>query len=142
MKTKEDVVKTWFRRVWNEGDTGAIDEMLVPHVESRGLGENSIIGPEAFKVFHKTVCDLISDIEITVDKTIEQNEWISAICSLKAKGRQNGKPVSMTGHVLVKVEGDKLIEAYNHWDFIKLFSELDLMPAQTFAQALGGQKIA
>jgi hypothetical protein len=142
MTVKRKVIETWFQRVWNERDATAIDELFVVNGEARGLGDNSLFGPKDFKVFHATLCALLSDIVITVDKSIEENDWISAICTLKAKSQKTGEPIGMTGHVLVKVKEGQLVEAYNHWDFIALFSQLGSLPPKCFERGLAGEKIA
>jgi SnoaL-like polyketide cyclase len=141
MTTKREIVETWFRRVWNEEDTKAIDELFVVDGEVRGLGENSLIGPRDFKIFHATLCAVISDIVITVDKSIEEKDWISAVCTLKANDRKTGAPVGMTGSVLIKIKNGQLVEAYNHWDFIGLFVGLGLLPSTAFEKGLSGEKI-
>ena len=141
MTTNREIIETWFRRVWNEEDTKAIDELFVVDGEVRGLGENSLIGPRDFKIFHATLCAVISDIVITVDKSIEEKDWISAVCTLKANDRKTGAPVGMTGSVLIKIKNGQLVEAYNHWDFIGLFVDLGLLPSKAFEKGLSGEKI-
>ena len=141
MTTNREIIETWFRRVWNEEDTKAIDELFVVDGEVRGLGENSLIGPRDFKIFHATLCAVISDIVITVDKSIEEKDWISAVCTLKANDRKTGAPVGMTGSALIKIKNGQLVEAYNHWDFIGLFVGLGLLPSKAFEKGLSGEKI-
>ena len=60
--------------MWTEEDTKAIDELFVVDGKARGLGENHLIGPKDFKVFHAALCALISDIKITLDKAIEEGD--------------------------------------------------------------------
>jgi ketosteroid isomerase-like protein len=115
--------------------------MFVVDGEARGLGANSLIGPKDFKVFHATLCALLSDIAITVDKSIEEGDWISVICSLRAKSEKTGAPVGMTGHVLVRIADGKILEGYNHWDFLGLFGQLGALPAQAFEKGLAGERI-
>ena len=142
MTTKTQIIKTWFQRVWKEEDTKAIDELFVVDGKARGLGDNHLIGPKDFKVFHAALCALISDIKITLDKAIEEEDWLSVVCTLEARDRKTGAPVGMTGNVLVRIEDGKLIEAYNHWDFLGLFVRLGLLPSKAFEKGLSGQKIA
>jgi len=134
-------METWFRRVWTEEDSTAIEELFVPDGEARGLGANVLIGPEGFKQFHSALRGLLCNFVITIDKSVESGDWISAVCTLRAKSRQSGGPVEMTGSVMVRIEDGKLTEAYNHWDFLSLFSQLGLLPKETFGKALGGEKI-
>jgi hypothetical protein len=141
MSTRRQVVDDWFRRVWAEEDTTAIDEMFMPDGEARGLGANTLVGPAGFKRFHAALCAQLSNIVITVDKSIEEGEWISVVCTLRAKSQQTGLPVTMTGSVMVRIVDGKLTEAYNHWDFLTLFSALGSLPPRTFETALAGQSI-
>jgi hypothetical protein len=139
--SKRDVMETWFQRVWAEEDKTAIDELFIPDGHARGLGQNVLIGPEGFKQFHSALCGLLSDIVITIDKSVESGDWISAVCTLKAKDQKTKAPVVMTGSVMVKIVDGKLTEAYNHWDFMGLYSQLGLLPGETFEKGLSGKKI-
>src|SRR4051794_24957089 len=102
MSALRDVVETWFRRVWAEEDASAIDELFVPEGQARGLGANTLVGPKDFKQFHAALCAQLSEIVITVDKSLEEGDWISVICTLRAKGSKTGTPVAITGSVMVR----------------------------------------
>ena len=141
MSTSREVMETWFRRVWTEEDSTAIEELFVPDGQCRGLGANVLIGPQGFKQFHSALLGRLSNCAITIDKSIESEDWISAVCTLRAKSRQSGAPIEMSGSVMVRIADGKLTEAYNHWDFLGLFSQLGLLPKDAFERALGGQKI-
>ena len=141
MSTAREVMETWFHRVWTEEDSAAIEELFVPDGQARGLGANVLIGPEGFKQFHSALRGLLSNFMITIDKSIESGDWISAVCTLRAKSRRSGTPVTITGSVMVRIVDGKLMEAYNHWDFLGLFSQLELLPGETFERALSGEKI-
>jgi hypothetical protein len=141
MPTKREVMEKWFRRVWTEEDITAIDELFIPDGQARGLGRNVLIGPEEFKQFHSALCRLLSNIIITIDKSIESGDWISAVCTLQARDQKSKVPVVMTGSVMVRIVGGKLTEAYNHWDFMNLYAQLGLLPGETFEKGLSGEKI-
>ena len=141
MSKSREVMETWFRRVWTEEDPSAIEELFVPDGEARGLGANALIGPQGFKQFHSALRGLLRDFVITIDKSIEVEDWIAAVCTLRAKSRKSGAPVQITGAVTIRIVEGKLTEAYNHWDFLGMFSQLGLLPTETFEKALGGEKI-
>jgi hypothetical protein len=136
------VIETWFRRVWSEEDAAAIEELFVPDGKARGLGANILIGPEGFKQFHSALLGLISNVAVTIDKIIEAEDWSSFVCTLTAKDRRTGCPVQIAGSVMVRVVNGKIVEAYNNWDFLGLFTQLSLLPQGTFEKALGGEKVA
>ena len=141
MSTSREVIETWFRRVWTEEDSTAIEELFVPDGEARGLGANALIGPQGFKQFHSALRGLLGDFVITIDKSIEVGDWIAAVCTLLAKSRKSGARVQITGAVMIRIVDGKLTEAYNHWDFLGMFSQLGLLPTETFEKALGGEKV-
>ncbi len=141
MSTSREVIETWFRRVWTEEDSTAIEELFVPDGEARGLGANALVGPQGFKQFHSALRGLLCDFVITIDKSIDVGDWIAAVCTLRAKSRKSGAPVQITGAVMIRIVDGKLTEAYNHWDFLGMFSQLGLLPTETFEKALGGEKI-
>lgn len=139
--TNRDVIETWFRRVWKEEDANAIDELFVMDGQALGLGANVLYGPEDFRIFHSALCSLLCDIEITIDKSMESEDWISAVCTLNAKAERTKTPVLITGSIMVRIADEKLVEAYNHWDFLALYTQLGLLPAKTFELGLSGERI-
>src|SRR4029434_7538523 len=108
MSTSRNVMETWFRRVWSEEDTSAIEEMFIPDGEPREFGANVWIAPRDFKQFHAALCGLLKDIVITIDKSIEQGDWISCVCTLRARSQQSDAPVQITGSVLIRIVNGKL----------------------------------
>jgi hypothetical protein len=117
MATKLGVMTTWFRKVWTEQNVKAIDEMFMPKGEARGLGPTALVGPKDFKKFHAALSKLLQDFELTIDESIESGEWISVICTLNASSRSTQAKITISGHVMARIEGGKIMEAYNHWDF-------------------------
>ena len=146
MSNGTEVFRTWFRRVWKENDLSAIDEMFpsCPSIGvgvAEGLGAQKLLGPDDFKVFQQALSGLISDIEISIDKSIDDGEWTSLLCVLCGKCKSTGKSVKMTGTVFGHVKDGKILHAYNHWDFMGLWSQMELLPEDCFTRCLQGKKI-
>ncbi len=97
MSRKIDTSIEWFHRVWVEEDEAAIDELFVPTGRARGLGANTLVGPEGFKVFHQALSTLLKDIHNVIDHYIEEGDWVSALLTVNAKSQASGQPVSFTG---------------------------------------------
>jgi hypothetical protein len=134
-------MENWFYRVWTRQDVTAIDELFIPDGTATGLGGNVLIGPDGFKQFHSALCGLLTDFAITIDKSIESGDWLSVVCTLRARSRQSGAQVVAGGHVMVRIVEGKITEAYNHWDFLGIFSQLGLLPQNSFEMALSGQNV-
>jgi hypothetical protein len=134
------VLENWYHRVWKEADVSAIHD-LFPSGPARGLDLKDAMGPEEFKEFHQKLYGLMSDIEVSIDKGMEDAPWICALCTLKGKSRADGREVSMQGQVMGKMVNGKIEECYNHWDFIGLYVQLGLLPPDLFSRCLCGEKM-
>jgi len=141
MSSSEEVVRTWFRRVWEEEDVSAIDEMLQHDTNASGFGSQTLVGPEQFKQMHAALCALISNTKVTFDKFMQQDDWISLLCTINANSTETGKAVSITGSAWIRVGDGKILEGYDHFDFMGLWAQLELLPQDCFEQGLSGQKI-
>lgn len=142
MASHREVLETWYRKVWMEEDTDTIDAMLVADTKARGLGAQVHVGPPEFRIFHENLLKRVSDVDVQIDKSMEDGDWISALCTLHAKCRRSGKPVTGTGTVFIKIIDGKLVDAYNHFDFMGLFEQLGLLPEDAFEKCLFGDGLA
>ena len=138
--TNLEVIETWMHKVWQEQDRNTIFEMFIPDGSASGMGE-SVMGPEQFAAFHEMLLQLIEDIEIHVVKHFEQEEWSSSLCHMKFRAKNDPETLhEITGTAIVKIREGKIIEAYNHFDFLSLFESIGLLPKDTFMQCLSGKK--
>ncbi|MBS1714167.1 MAG: ester cyclase [Armatimonadetes bacterium] len=136
-----EFVTTWFDRVWKDQDTDAIAEMFVEDGPAYGLGGRALVGPEGFLTFHKAMLELLSDVDVTVDHIIEQDDWFSYIGTFKGKCRRTGRDVSMHGGAMCRIVDGKMLEAYNTWDFLALYEGLGLVPEGAFERGLSGRPL-
>ena len=136
-----ELLETWFKRVWSDEDQSAIDELLCTETEVSGLGLSAIVGPEEFKTFHTLLLKQLSNVNISIDKYIEQGAWGSALCTLTAVSKTNEKTVNISGSAMVRIGGGKIQVAYNHFDFLSMWAQMGLLPSDSFEKALNGQKV-
>jgi hypothetical protein len=132
-------LREWGRRVWVERDEAAIGELMAADTPAHGLGGQTLIGPEEFERFHRALCALLRDTELTVDHHVEADGWLAALCTFKGTARRDGRAVAITGAIHARVEGGRLLEAYNHFDFLGLFAQLGLLPEDVLGRCLAGE---
>ena len=142
LKEGKEILPVWFRRVWKEEDTNAIDEMFAPECRVMGLGLQPLIGPEDFKVFHERFCEIYENINVTIDKCIQEEDWTSALCTMHARIKATGEEVVMTGNVFFRVKDGLIQEGYDHFDFMGLWEQMGYLPLDCFEKGLCGQRIA
>ena len=64
------------------------------------------------------------------------------LCTFEATSRASGDRISITGQAMGRVADGKLYEGYNHWDFLGFWSQLGLLPSDSFEKGMSGEKIA
>ncbi len=141
MTIRKKVLEDFLQRVWTEQDLAAIDELFVPTGRARGLGANTLVGPEGFKVFHQALSTLLKDIHNVIDHYIEEGDWVSALLTVNAKSQASGQPVSFTGSLYGVINNGQIQQAYNHFDFMGLYAQLGLLPSDCFEQGLSGCQV-
>ncbi|HSE97430.1 MAG TPA: ester cyclase [Blastocatellia bacterium] len=132
---KNTLIHQWFEEVWNKGRTEAIDEMFACEGIAHGLadeGGNELCGPEGFKPFFESFRKAFPDLQIIVEDTVIEGDKIAARCTVRGTHRGEGlgrtptdRPVEFTGMTIVRVKDGKIIEAWNNFDFMTMFQQVD-----------------
>jgi len=124
-------IHRWFDEVWNNRSEAAIDEMFAVDGVGHGLGDEDIVGPEAFKVFHRAFVSAYPDLKVVVEDTIVDGDKIAARCRVTGKHDRHGiglsptnRAVNFTGMVILRVKDGKIVEAWNEFNFMKMYTQL------------------
>ncbi|MDO6725346.1 MAG: ester cyclase [Cognatishimia sp.] len=142
MTKEQDLLIEWFQRVWNEYDLDAVDEMFEPETEANGLMPDMALGSGDFKDFVPMVNELIEDIDFSLVKMTQTGDWVQGLYRVKARAAHNSAPINVMGQVCVRYEGDKMVEAYNNFDFFGFFEQLGQLPEMSLALCLSGQSLS
>ncbi len=130
----ETFLHRWFEEVWNNQSEDAIDEMCAEDVVANGLTDaegNTVRGIEAYKNLFRAFISAYPNIKITVEDTISEGDKIAARCRVSATHAGEGigvaptnQPVEFTGMTIVRVKDGKIVEAWNEFDFMKMYSQV------------------
>ncbi|MEO8354018.1 MAG: ester cyclase, partial [Chthoniobacteraceae bacterium] len=128
----------WFRRVWNESDPSAIDELGAPDFLSHGLIE-TIRGPVEWREkFYEPTRAALSDVRIQILEEVVSGGRIFARLVATQTPKATGQTVSMHGSCLMRIENGRIAEAWDTWDFLGLLEGMRLMPNGSFGRAIAG----
>ena len=128
------LIKRWFEEVWNQGNTAAIDEMFSADGVAHGLTDetgNPMRGPDEYKIFHAAFRGAFPNIVVTVEDTIAEGDKLAARCVVR--GHHDGDtlglaathvPMEITGITIVRIQDGKIVEAWNNFDFMKLYRQI------------------
>lgn len=127
-------LEEWFEEVWNKGREEAIEEMMLPDVETHGLHHpdgTRVNGRQAFRSFHKQLRSSFSDIHVEVRQTVTEGDMTMALCEITGIHSGDGlgwpatgKRVAFTGMSLVRLQDGRAAEAWNQFDFESLYRQL------------------
>jgi len=134
MAEYETFLHRWFEEVWNQRSEKAIDEMFAADGIANGLNDaegNPLVGPEAFKTLHRAFLAAYPDLKITVVDTVCEGDKIAARCKVSATHAGEGlgvaptnQPIEFTGLTIVKLKDGKITEAWNEFDFMKMYTQI------------------
>ena len=130
----ETLIHRWFEEVWNQKREDAIDEMFATDGIANGLEDaegKPIRGPEGFKVLHRAFVSAYPDLHITIEDTVVEGDKIAARCKVTGSHTGHGigvsptnQPVEFTGMTIVKVRDNKIIEAWNEFNFMEMYRQV------------------
>ncbi len=138
MSNPGSIAQQWFHRVWNQGDSSAIDELFAAEGVSHGLGPNPIVGPEEFKQFHSSFLAAFRGVNIEILQQLEQTDRVAVLCRCRATHRATERVTVFQGAVIFRTAGGKIVEGWNTWDFVGLLEGIGVLPLDSVAQALTG----
>ncbi|HEX8735886.1 MAG TPA: ester cyclase [Pyrinomonadaceae bacterium] len=130
----ETFMHRWFEEVWNKRREDAIDEMFAADGVANGLNDaegKPVRGTEGFKTLHRAFLSAYPDLNITVEDTVCEGDKIAARCTVKATHAGDGlgvaatnQPIEFTGLTIVRIKDGRIAEAWNEFDFMKMYSQL------------------
>jgi ketosteroid isomerase-like protein len=132
----ESFNQQWFRRVWNNLEASAIDELMTPDCIIHGLAAESTIGPAAFHEVHARFTQAFRDIQIEVLREVSNGTMHSAYCRVAMISRADGRSVEFHGCPMIRVAGGRMVEAWNTWDFLSLAQAMETAPVDALPRAL------
>jgi steroid delta-isomerase-like uncharacterized protein len=128
------LIRRWFEEVWNKGRADAIAELFADDGVAHGLSDdaaNPLRGPAGFLPFHAQFREAFPNIEIVVEDQIAEGDMVATRCSVRGKhtGHSLGfaatqAPVEFTGVTITRIKDGKIAEAWNNFDFMKMYKQL------------------
>jgi PAS domain S-box-containing protein len=135
------LIHEWFRRVYEEGNLDAIDELMHPQNLSLGLIDNPV-GMESFKAVYHAFFRIWSDVQVTVLDTFEEGDRIAGRWVFHGTHRSTGRRLVWPGSLFATVRDGKFLECTNYLDFLDLFVQTGHCPANTLERCLGDRAVS
>lgn len=133
-----DVMRRWFRDVWCEGRPEAIQALFAPDGLAHGVGPAPLRGPQEFLGFWRGFRATFSDIHIEVLDALDEGPRTAVRCV--ATLRFQGRPARLEGMCVATIEGGKIVECWNTWDFLGLLVGMGTLPGDALPRAFAGAR--
>ena len=137
LEQNKALIRRWFEEVWNKGRADAIPELFAAEGVAHGLSDdaaNPLRGPAGFLPFHTQFRGAFPNIEVVVEDQIAEGDMVATRCSVRGKhtGDSLGfaatqAPVEFTGVTITRIKDGKIVEAWNNFDFMKMYRQLGAM---------------
>lgn len=139
--TKLDLLQRFYDRVWIGGAVAEAGSFFAPAAAAGGLMSDLALGPQEFHDFVAPMLEMLEVRRVTMEKAVEQGDWIAVMASFEATVRATGQQITGSGMLMARVEGDRIAEAFNCFDFLGFFERLGLLPEDALALCLTGQRL-
>lgn len=139
--TKMDVLRSWYQRIWVEGDLDAIEDFFHDDAEETGLVPELHVRPTEFRDLIEALSTLLDAPHFELHPICEDDEWVTATVTAHARAIEGGAPIKASGMVAVRIRDGKFMQAINSFDFMKLFEDLGILPPGALLTCLTGARL-
>ncbi|MBL8245553.1 MAG: ester cyclase [Rhodanobacteraceae bacterium] len=132
------VMHEWFERVWNQGDEGAIHELMPAHALFHGLPSGDASGPSGpagFIPYFRMFRTAVPDLHVEILRTVAEGERVAVHCRVTGthtgpglSERISGARVCFEGMVFGDVREGQIHEGWNLFDSMALNSQISAGP--------------
>jgi steroid delta-isomerase-like uncharacterized protein len=137
LEANKALVRRWFEEVWNKGRAEAITEMFAEDGVAHGLSDDvnaPLTGPSGFLPFHAQFREAFPGIEVVVEDQIAEGDMVATRCSVRGQHlgdslgfKATQSSVEFTGISITRIRDEKIVEAWNNFDFMKMYRQLGAM---------------
>jgi predicted ester cyclase len=130
------IVRRLFEEPW-KGNLSVVDELAA----SEYIGHDPALpeplrGPEGIKEFVSTYLVAFPDARIQVEEQLAEGELVATRWSARGTHEgelmdiePTGKEVTVTGLTISRLEGGKVVEEFQNWDFSGMLRQIEAAPA-------------
>ena len=145
-QANKELAKLWFEEVWNKGRREAIRELLASDAVIYD-GGTTVKGPEGFYEFFDRMRASFSNIRVSIDQAIAEDDTVCLrwSCTMTHSGSGLGFPATnknlqTTGISIVRIKNGKFETGWQNWDMLGLIHQIKGEPlAPTYVAATTGK---
>jgi hypothetical protein len=106
------LMRTWWDRVWGEGDLDALDDLLTDPYRRHTSAGSETVGRNEYKAKLAHTQRLLYRPETTIEDEVVVDDKIWSRATSKGLNLDTGDMVTITWLTVHRIEGDRLAEAW------------------------------
>jgi steroid delta-isomerase-like uncharacterized protein len=129
-ETNKALAKRWFDEVWNHGRKETIREILAPEAVIQEAGD-ATVGPDGFYPFFDRMHAAFSDIHVTIQDAISEEDKVCVRWSAQMRHTGSGmgipatnKTLHTTGISVLRIAGGRIVAGWQNWDMLGLMAQI------------------
>lgn len=138
---KLQILQNWFARVWIGGELDAIGEFFTEAALASGVMPGLELQRDEFAELIPALMGMISDPTVEIPRWFEGGDWLWVLMRIRANSTQDLSPIDFTAQIAMRFEGNRIAEAYNHFDLIAFLEQVGALPPETMALCLSGEHL-
>ena len=136
-----ELTEEWYRRIWNDREPGAIEEMMADDANMGGL-EIIPSGKEGFRMFRNAVLNLFDDLEAKLKTVIVEGNRSSGDAVFEGIHKKTGQPISVRVSFVATWENNQLVAGTNVVDYLSLLRQTGFADEDVLEQVLNNDDAA
>jgi steroid delta-isomerase-like uncharacterized protein len=130
------IVRRLFEEPW-KGNLSVVDELTASeYIAHDPALPEPLRGPEGVKEFVSAYLVAFPDARITVEQQLAEGDLVATRWSARGTHEgelmdlePTGKKVTVTGLTMSRLEGGKIVEEFQNWDFSGMIRQIEAAPA-------------
>src|SRR6202158_3446544 len=128
-----ELMRRWFKEVWNEGRTQTVYDLLAPDAVAIGQLEDRgpLRGPAEFASFVERTRGAFPDIKVVVEDIFGAEDKVVLRWSATMTHRGDhlgipatGKRVQISGMTIARIRDKQIIEGWDNWDQLAMLKQI------------------
>ena len=142
MEPTSDILRKFYRDVWENGNFSAIPHYFEPETGGDILVTDRAVELHEVREWMDVLRARVTNIRVTFIHTLDQGDWASAFLEVRCNCRRTDKPVVVYQHVMSRQRDGRIVESYPQLDLLRLFKQLDLLPEDAYPLLMGGTRLS
>ena len=139
--TNIERLRAWYTEVWEKGNLDSIGDFFADDTIASGIVPEIQVGTAELSELVMAFQAHVGKFRIDLPKVIERGDWVAALVIVRTTRGDTGAPIEVTGQIMTRFDGGKIVEAYTHFDYVSMLDQMDLLPADTIPICLTGQRL-